>query len=112
MVISRETDRTQGPSLQPAEASAAALVDPVGPTATGLDPEAIFAAIGEVPYRWLIDSDALAWGPNAHQVLAPLAPAGLASGNSYAGLIDPPGGPARSEAIMRCGLHDEGAGVA
>jgi diguanylate cyclase (GGDEF)-like protein len=111
MVISRDSDRTQGPSLQPADAGAAALCDPPDPASMGLDPDAIFAAIGEVPYRWQVASDALAWGPNVREVLAPLASAALASGKSYAGLIDPQSGPARSEAVMRGGLRDEGAGV-
>jgi diguanylate cyclase (GGDEF)-like protein len=111
LVISRDSDCTQGPSLQPADAGAAALCDPVDPAPTGLDRDAIFAAIAEAPYRWQIASDALAWGPNVREVLAPIAPAAVASGKSYAGLIDPQGGPARSEAVMRCGLRDEGAGV-
>ncbi|HEY2228170.1 MAG TPA: EAL domain-containing protein [Xanthobacteraceae bacterium] len=53
-------------------------------------------------------------GPNLHAVLAPSNPAGLAeagleSGRSFARLIDPPG--ARSDAIMRSRLRDDGAGV-
>src|ERR1700719_2090629 len=66
-----------------------------------LDPYAIFAAIGEIPYEWRIDSDVLAWAPNVHAVLAPLDPAGLASGRSYARLMDPQGGSSRSDAILR-----------
>jgi diguanylate cyclase (GGDEF)-like protein len=76
-----------------------------------LDPDAIFAAIGEIPYEWRIDSDALAWGPNMRTVLAPLDPAALASGRTYAQLIDAQGGSSRSDTVMRSGLRDEGAGV-
>jgi len=76
-----------------------------------LDHDAIFAAIGEIPYGWRIDSDALAWGPNVHGVLAPVDPAGLTSGKSYARLVDPQSGPSRSDAVMRPGLRDEGGGV-
>jgi diguanylate cyclase (GGDEF)-like protein len=76
-----------------------------------LDPDAIFAAIGEIPYEWRIDSDALAWGPNVRTVLAPLDPAALASGETYAQLIDAQGGFSRSDAVMRSGLRDEGVGV-
>jgi diguanylate cyclase (GGDEF)-like protein len=100
----RAPDRLRGP-----DAGAAAASDPAF-----LDPYAIFAAVGEIPYEWRIDSDALAWGPNVHAVLSPLDPdvlatAGLVTGESFARLIDPPG--ARSEAILRSGLRDEGAGV-
>jgi len=76
-----------------------------------LDPDAIFAAIGEIPYEWRLDSDALAWGPNVHTVLAPLETAALASGRAYAQLIDSQGGRSRSDAVMRSGLRDAGAGV-
>ena len=34
-----------------------------------LDPAAIMASVGEAPYEWSIDSDALAWGANAAAVL-------------------------------------------
>jgi len=80
-------------------------------TARILDPYAIFAAIGEVPYDWWIDSDALAWGPNVHGVLGPLDPAALTSGKSYAQLIDPQSGSSRFDAVMRSGRRDEGAGI-
>jgi diguanylate cyclase (GGDEF)-like protein len=79
--------------------------------ASTLDSHAIFAAIGEIPYEWRIDSDALAWGPNVYTVLAPLDAAALASGRSYAQLTDAQGGQSRSDAIMRCGQSDAGAGV-
>jgi diguanylate cyclase (GGDEF)-like protein len=82
----------------------AAVLDPAV-----LNPYAIFAAIGEIPYEWRIDSDALAWGPNVQAVLACADLAGLESGHSFGRLIDPPS--ARSEAILRSGLRDEGAGV-
>jgi diguanylate cyclase (GGDEF)-like protein len=98
-------DRVQGPTWHHSDAGAAAF-EPLA-----LDPDAIFAAIGEIPYEWRIDSDALAWGPDVRRVLAPLDPATLTSGKSYAQLIDPQGGPSRSDAIMRSGLRDEGAGI-
>ena len=83
--------RAQGPASHPSDARSAAIPDPAMLDLTVLDPHAIFAAIGEIPYAWRIDSDALAWGPNVHSVLAPLDPAALASGKSYARLIDPGG---------------------
>ncbi|HEY4407945.1 MAG TPA: EAL domain-containing protein [Xanthobacteraceae bacterium] len=76
-----------------------------------LDHDAIFAAISEIPYEWRIDSDVLTWGRNVHEVLARVDPAALVSGKSYAGLIDPQSGLSRSDAVLRCGLRDEGAGI-
>ena len=76
-----------------------------------LAPNAIFAAIGDVPYEWGIDTDALAWGANVRAVLGTLDPAALTSGKSYAQLIDPQGGSSRFDAIMRPGLRDQGTGV-
>ncbi len=77
----------------------------------GLDAMAIFSAVGEVPYRWRIDTDALAWGANAAAVLSPLDPAALISGKSYAQLIVPQSGETRAEAVKRAGQRDEGAGT-
>jgi diguanylate cyclase (GGDEF)-like protein len=102
-VIAARDSREPGPVQRPHPAHSG--------TARILDPHAIFAAIGEVPYDWWIDSDALAWGPNSDTVLAPLDPAALASGRSYAQLISPQSGPSRSDTIMRSGLRDEGTGV-
>jgi diguanylate cyclase (GGDEF)-like protein len=103
--------RAQGPASHPSDAGEAAIPDPAMLDPTILDPHAIFTAIGEIPYAWRIDSDALSWGPNVHSVLAPLAPAALASGKSYARSIDPQSASSRSDAVMRSGLRDEGAGV-
>ncbi len=75
-----------------------------------LDPAAIFAAIGDIPYEWRIDTDALAWGANVGEVLGALDPAALGSGKSYAQLIDPRGS-SRFDAIIRPGLRDEGTGI-
>jgi diguanylate cyclase (GGDEF)-like protein len=95
----------QAPDRAPTPARHAALA------AASLDSHAIFAAIGEIPYEWRIDSDALAWGPNVHTVLAPLDAAVLTNGRSYAQLTDQQGGQSRSDAVMRSGLSDTGAGV-
>jgi diguanylate cyclase (GGDEF)-like protein len=99
--------RAQEPALGAGAAAVeSAILDPIV-----LDHDAIFAAIGEVPYEWRITSDALSWGPNVHAVLAAVDPAALTSGKSFAGLIDPQSGPSRSDTVMRCGLRDEGAGI-
>jgi diguanylate cyclase (GGDEF)-like protein len=105
----RALDDAQGLVSHPSDAGAAAILEPADSIV--LDPDAIFAAVGEIPYAWRIDSDALVWGPNAPTVLGPFDPAALASGRSYARLIDPQSGPSRSDAVMRSGLRDAGAGI-
>jgi diguanylate cyclase (GGDEF)-like protein len=113
---SRASERAQGPTSLARDSGSAVMLDPAAldPDILDpivLDPDAIFAAIGEIPYTWRIDSDALAWGPNVRSVLPALDPAALSRGESYAQLIDPQGGPTRSDAVMRSGLRDTGAGV-
>jgi diguanylate cyclase (GGDEF)-like protein len=76
-----------------------------------LDPHAIFASVGEVPYEWLIDSDRIVWGGNVGAVLPVADPAALDHGRSYAQLVDPNGGPSRFDAVMRASASDCGSGV-
>jgi diguanylate cyclase (GGDEF)-like protein len=76
-----------------------------------LDADAIFRSIGEVPYDWRIDTDELRWGPNAGGVLGLADPATIASGRSFAQLVDPKCGPTRFDAVMRSTLADAGDGV-
>src|SRR5262249_33370495 len=75
------------------------------------DPDAIFAAVGEVPYEWQIDTDRIAWGRNAAAVLLVADAAALDSGRGYAALIDPKSGPTRFDAVMHAPTPDVGAGV-
>src|SRR5262249_1026140 len=53
------------------------------------DADAIFAAVGEVPYEWQIDTDRIAWGRNVAVVLPVVDIAALDTGRGYAALIDP-----------------------
>jgi diguanylate cyclase (GGDEF)-like protein len=76
-----------------------------------LDPGQILASVGEVPYEWRIDSDALVWGPNVGAVLAVADTAALASGRGYSQLVDQGSGPSRYDAVMRAAKADDGAGV-
>ncbi len=76
-----------------------------------LDPDAIFAAIGEVPYLWRIDTDVVRWGRNVGDVLPVADPTALMTGRRYGELIDPAGGQSRFDAVMRAGASDAGAGV-
>jgi hypothetical protein len=76
-----------------------------------LDPTAIFASVGEVPYAWRIDTDALVWGRNVSEVLPIGDPAAIASGRGFAQLIDPQGAQSRADVVMRPAHRDEGSGV-
>ena len=76
-----------------------------------LDPRQILASVGEVPYEWRIDSDALVWGANVGAVLAGADAAALASGRGYSQLVDPGRGTSRYDAVMRAAKADDGAGV-
>ncbi len=71
----------------------------------------IFAAVGEVPYAWSIDSDALAWGANAADVLKVSDLGQIASGRAFAKLLDHDTVQSRFDAIMRASATDKGAGV-
>ena len=72
----------------------------------------VFAAVGEAPYEWRIDSDALAWGPNAADVLKIADPHLIATGRAFAKLLDPDNLHTRFDAIMRSSAADKGVGVA
>src|SRR5262249_36493667 len=72
----------------------------------------VFAAVGEAPYEWRIDSDALAWGPNAVDVSKSPNATLTATGPASPKRVDPENGHTRSEAIMRTPPADKGAGVA
>ena len=54
----------------------------------------------------------LRWGRNAGGVLGIPDPATIASGRSFAQLVDPKSGPTRSDAVVRSTSPDEGNGVA
>jgi diguanylate cyclase (GGDEF)-like protein len=74
------------------------------------DAARILASIGEVAYAWDIESDQLAWGPNAAAALGIDDPAALASGRAYARLFAPDTKVTRFDAVMQSG-RDDGRGV-
>ena len=80
-------------------------------TAHSLDTAEILNAIGEAAYEWRIDTDALTWSGNAAAVLGTDATA-IASGLSYARLIDAKDGQSRVDAIAQSAQRDVGSGVA
>lgn len=80
--------------------------------ATGtLDPSQIMASVGEVPYAWTIESDALSWGANAASVLMVRNATAITNGRAYAKLLDPATTLTRIDAVMKSPHRDEGAGI-
>src|SRR5271170_1790746 len=77
-----------------------------------LDTAQILASVGEVPYDWRIDTDALLWGANVADVLLVPDPAAIASGTGYAQVLDSENAQARHDAVMQSGNRDDGRGVA
>jgi diguanylate cyclase (GGDEF)-like protein len=76
-----------------------------------LDSDRIFVSVGEVPYEWRIDTDAIVWGRNVGEVLGVADAAALANGRGYSRLTDPDSGPARFDTVTRATVRDQGAGV-
>ena len=86
---------------------------PVGPPETAaLDTAQILASLGEVAYAWDIDSDALAWSANAAEVLLVGSIARIATGRTYAAVLEADNAQARFEAVMQSQQRDDGRGVA
>ena len=71
----------------------------------------IVASIGEVAYRWQLDSDALAWSSNACNVLNISNPAAIATGRGFAHILAPGTSHSRYDAIVNSALRDSGSGV-
>src|ERR1043166_4839112 len=81
------------------------------PNATAPDAAEILRSIGEVPYCWNLENDALAWGANAAEVLMIADMASAATGRAYAHLLDPDNQATRFDAITQSSERDAGAGV-
>jgi diguanylate cyclase (GGDEF)-like protein len=73
--------------------------------------QTILTSTGAVPYAWRVDTDELSWGGNAGAVLDIRDPALIASGRGYARLVEPQDGRTRFDAVLNCGVRDEGEGV-
>ena len=118
-VFARPPRRTQPESVtaprSPAEPRANVFADPTAPpaarTGSPLDPSAILASVGEVPYVWDIATDALSWGINAADVLTVRDPEVITSGRAYAKLLDPGTVLSRFDVVMKSTQRDEGHGV-
>jgi len=75
------------------------------------DPNKILASIGLVPYDWRIDTDAIAWGANASEVLQVRDIDSIANGRAFAGLLAPENTSSRFDAVTQTGGRDFGGGV-
>ena len=69
------------------------------------------ASIGEAPYEWTIETDVLAWGANATEVLMVGSLAAIASGRNYAKLLASDTAASRFDAVMKSQQRDSGTGV-
>ena len=76
-----------------------------------LDPTAILASVGEVPYVWTIDDDTLAWGANVGDVLKVRDRTLIGTGRGYAQALDADTAQARYDAVMNSKQRDDGTGV-
>jgi diguanylate cyclase (GGDEF)-like protein len=76
-----------------------------------IDPRSLLSSIGEIVYSWDIRSDELVWGPNAAEVLGPIADGAMTRGLAFAGLVEPGSGPSRYDAIFSSNGQDQGEGV-
>src|SRR5262249_1352615 len=76
-----------------------------------IHPPQIFPSVPEVADQWVLDTDVIAWGPNAGDVLSIRDPAVIATGRGFAALVDPNSGLSRSEAVTRSIDRDQGSGV-
>jgi diguanylate cyclase (GGDEF)-like protein len=85
-----------------------------GPDSAGanFDAVGIFASIGEVPYEWRIDTDALLWGGNVAAVLQIADREAIASGRGFGLCMDPDNAQTRFDAVTRSTAVDQGTGVA
>jgi diguanylate cyclase (GGDEF)-like protein len=75
------------------------------------DPARIMASIGEAPYEWTVETDVLAWGANATDVLMVGSLASIASGRNYAKLLASDTAASRFDAVMKSQQRDSGTGV-
>jgi len=81
------------------------------PRSPGPDLGAILGSIGEAAYEWELDSDSLIWAANAAKVLSVGDIAEIASGRSFARLLDPGNETTRFDAVMGSSTRDGGGGV-
>ena len=82
-----------------------------GSAAPVIDATRIAASVGELPYEWRIDTDALTWGDRAVEILGVADEAKIATGRSFAQLLDAHTPVSRFDVVMNSSEADKGTGV-
>jgi diguanylate cyclase (GGDEF)-like protein len=75
------------------------------------DLPAILGSVGEVAYRWHLDTDKLAWGANVYDVLTLPQGENIATGRGYARLLTADNTVTRLDIVTRSQRRDPGDGV-
>lgn len=75
------------------------------------DVDQILQSVGEAPYEWRIDTDALIWGPNAPAVLGIRNPSLISTGRAFAALLDAGNAETRFDTVVHSKATDNGEGV-
>lgn len=81
------------------------------PSAAAIDASRIVASVGEIPYEWRVDDDALHWGDRVTDVLGITDVASISSGRGFAQLLDAANTVSRFDAVMNSTEADKGGGV-
>jgi diguanylate cyclase (GGDEF)-like protein len=106
----------EAPPATPTPARAAAPVQPQRPKPRPLDNSELerirraLHAVEEVAYQWSIESDEIQWSSNAAEVLG-CDGTNIATGRSFAALLDAENFTSRYDTIMRSAATDDGDGV-
>lgn len=72
-----------------------------------VDVTGIFKSVGDVPYEWLMDSDALRWGDNVGAVLGITDTTTVSTGRAFAHLLDVTTPMSRFDAVMQSASADQ-----
>ena len=83
---------------------------PSGPTGP-VDPAVALTRAGNALYTWHLASGAIAWSPNAAEVLGVVDLEALSRGDAFSGLVEPGSGPISRDAILAEEGDDAGDGV-
>jgi len=76
-----------------------------------VDAARIFTSVGDVPYEWQIDNDALVWGDNVRAILGLSETDEISTNRAFVRLLDPSTPLTRFDVVMRSGDGDRGEGV-
>ena len=107
-----KSDRRRSRRRRRATSPVASSARPDDRCPAALDPNEIFASVGDVPYEWRLDTDALAWGANAaRRAGGPRPGADRQRRAPTRGWSTTRTGARAFDAVMQLRLKDDGAGV-